>query len=233
MALPKMLIRKPPSKPSFLKTKSQDESNSPPQIELPEEFVKSANEQPSRPSDSSPMDELTLQSMGIFMLFEEVMPESAYDLSEFIIKANCVFEETQPLTIFVNTPGGSVYSGLGIVDLMESSRLPIQTVAIGAVASMGSIIFTSGTPGMRVMSRNAYIMTHQFMTGMEGRYHEFLAQRSHDDHMHEKFIAHYVRTSKMSRKQVKDILLGPSDKWLDAKESLKYGLCDVIKNPWE
>jgi len=233
MGQPKMLVRKPPSKPSFLKTKSQDEEVSPPQIELPEEFVKAANNQPSHPSDRSPMDELTLQSMGIFMLFEEVMPESAYDLSEFIIKANCVFEEEQPLTIFVNTPGGSVYSGLGIVDLMESSRLPIQTVAIGAVASMGSIIFTSGTPGMRVMSRNAYIMTHQFMAGMEGRYHEFVAQREHDDHMHEKFIAHYMRTSKMTRKQVKDILLGPSDKWLDAKESLKYGLCDVIKNPWE
>jgi ATP-dependent Clp protease protease subunit len=180
----------------------------------------------------SPMDLTSLQSLGVFMFFDDVNPESTRDLSEFLIKANCVFDDEQPLTIFINSPGGSVYHGFGIIDLMEASRLPIQTVAIGSVCSMGAIIFTSGTPGMRVMSRNAYIMTHQFSDWMEAKYHEFVAHRKHHDELHDKFVQHFVRTTKMSEKQVKDVLLGNTDKWITAKEALKYGLCDLVKDPW-
>jgi ATP-dependent Clp endopeptidase proteolytic subunit ClpP len=180
----------------------------------------------------SPMDLTSLQSLGVFMFFDDVSPESTRDLSEFLIKANCIFADKQPLTIFINSPGGSVYHGFGIIDLMEASRLPIQTVAIGSVCSMGSIIFTSGTRGMRVMSRNAYIMTHQFSDWMEAKYHEFVAHRKHHDELHNKFVQHFVRTTKMSEKQVKDILLGNTDKWITAKEALKYGLCDLVKDPW-
>ena len=180
----------------------------------------------------SPMDVTSLNSLGVFMFFDDVSPESSKELSEFLIKANCVLSDDQPLTIFINSPGGSVYHGFGIVDLMEASRLPIQTVAIGSVCSMGSIIFTSGTPGMRVMSRNAYIMTHQFSDWMEAKYHEFVAHRKHHDQLHDKFIQHFVRTTKMTEKQVKDVLLGNTDKWITAKEALKYGLCDLVKDPW-
>jgi ATP-dependent Clp protease protease subunit len=115
---------------------------------------------------------------------------------------------------------------------MDCSRLKIQTVAIGVVASMAALIFTAGTKGLRTMSRNSFIMTHQFSNWLEGRYHEFVAQRSHDDELHNRFIQHFVRNSKLSEKQVKDILLGPSDKYLSAADALKYGLCDRVQDPW-
>jgi ATP-dependent Clp protease protease subunit len=183
-------------------------------------------------SGTSPMDTVSLASLGVYMFFEDVNPTSTKNLSEFIIKANCLFDDDQPLTILINSPGGCVYHGFGIIDLMEASRLPIQTVAVGSVCSMGSIIFTSGTPGMRVMSKNAYIMTHQFNDWTEAKYHEFVAQRKHHDDLHNRFVEHFVRTSKMSEAQVKDILLGSSDKWISAQEALEYGLCDMIKDPF-
>ena len=178
------------------------------------------------------VDNFSLQSIGAYMMFRTVDEASSEDLCEFIIKSNYLFPPDQPLTIMLNSPGGGVYDGFGIVDLMECSRLKIQTVAIGVVASMAALIFTAGTKGLRTMSRNSYIMTHQFSNWFEGKYHEFIAQRAHEDDLQDRFIQHFVKHSKMTEKQVTDILLGSSDKWINAKEALKLGLCDRIQDPW-
>lgn len=182
--------------------------------------------------DENNIEDFSLQSIGAYMLFTQIDEESAEDLCEFIIKANYIFPIEQPLTILINSPGGGVYDAFGIIDLMESSLLKIQTVGIGMVASMAALIFTAGTKGKRIMSKNSYIMTHQFSQASEGRYHEFVAQRSHEDDIQQKFIQHFLRHTKMNEKQITDTLLGHSDKWISAKEALKYGLCDVIKDPW-
>ena len=115
---------------------------------------------------------------------------------------------------------------------METSRLKIQTVGIGMIASMATVITTAGTKGLRVMTKNAFIMTHQFSTFFQGKYHEILATRDHDDELHNRFVQHFVRNTKMTPKQVNDVFLGPSDKWLTAKDALKYGICDRIQDPW-
>jgi ATP-dependent Clp protease protease subunit len=173
-----------------------------------------------------------MASLATYMFFDEVCPETTRTLCEFIIKANVIFPKTQPLTIMINSPGGDAYSGFGLIDLMEVSRLKIATVGVGCVASMGVSIFTAGTHGMRTMSRNSFMMTHQFSSYAEGKYHEFVAQRDHEDELHDRFIEHFLRHSSMTKKQIKEVLLGPSDHWISAKEALKFGLCDKIKNPW-
>ena len=182
--------------------------------------------------DDLGIDEVSLHSMGAYMFFDEVDTDSAKGLCEFIIKANYIFPKDQSLTILVNSPGGQCYDGFSIIDLMETSRLKIQTVGIGMIASMATLITSAGTKGMRVMTKNAFIMTHQFSTYFEGKYHEILATRAHDDELHARFIQHFLRHTKMTQKQVQDIFLGPSDKWLTAKDALKYGLCDRIQDPW-
>jgi len=182
--------------------------------------------------ESTTVENFSLQSIGAYMLFRSIDEESSEELCEFIIKANYMFPPDQPLTIMINSPGGVVYDGFGVIDLIECSRLKIQTVAIGMVASMAALIFTAGTKGMRTMSRNSYVMTHQFSQWFEGKYHEFIAQRAHEDDLHDRFIQHFVRHSKMTEKQVSDVLLGSSDKWINAKEALKLGLCDRIQDPW-
>jgi ATP-dependent Clp protease protease subunit len=153
-------------------------------------------------------------------------------LCEFILKANYVFPKDQPVTIFLNSPGGDVYSGFGTIDLMECSKVKIQTVTIGIVASMASLIFTAGTKGMRIMSKNSFIMTHQFSGYFEGKYHEMIAQRTHEDDLQQRFIQHFLRHSKMNEEEIKDILLRSSDTYISAKEALRWGLCDKIQDPW-
>jgi ATP-dependent Clp protease protease subunit len=181
----------------------------------------------------SDFDDVDLDKLGVHMMFGEVDEDLCLDACEFIIKSNFAFHARKILTIMINSPGGSVYDGFGIIDLMGSSRLRIRTVAIGAIASMGAVIFTAGTPGQRIMTKNAYMMTHQFSHWQDGKYHELVATREHEDELHERFIKHFITTTKMSEKQIRDIILGPSDKWLSSEECLKLGLCDKIQNPWD
>lgn len=183
-------------------------------------------------SDPVTMDNFNLSNIGTYMLFNSVDRDSAEDFCEFIIKSNYVFPKTQVLTVLLNCPGGGVYDGFGMIDLMQCSRLRIQTVAVGVVASMGALIFTAGDPGHRIMSKNSFIMTHQFSDSVEGKYHEFVASRPHNDDIHDRFVKHFVKHSKMTEKQVKDVILNSSDRYISAKEALKFGLCDTIKEPW-
>ena len=178
------------------------------------------------------LDNLSLGDLGTYLLFDEIHPESIKEAAEFIIKANYVYKPEQVVTILINSPGGDVYDGFGIIDLIEASKIKVQTTAVGCVASMGALIFTSGTKGHRIMSKNSYLMVHQFSQYMEGKRHEFIAHRKHEDHLNEKFINHFVNRSKLSRKQVIDTLLKPSDTYIEPKDALKFGLCDVIANPW-
>lgn len=181
---------------------------------------------------SSSFDNFSLQSVGAYMMFQEVDPEASKDFCEFLIKANFVFPADQMLTILINSPGGDVYDGFGMIDLMECSKLKIQTVAVGIVASMAALVFTGGERGHRIMTKNSYIMTHQFSQWFDGKYHELIAHRQHEDDLQQRFVQHFMKHSKLSQKQVIDILLRSSDTWISAKEALKLGLCDKIQDPW-
>ncbi len=179
------------------------------------------------------VDAVSLSMLGTFMLFDEINEQSAKATCEFILKSNMVFDATFPLILFVNSPGGSLSDGFAIIDTMTTSRIPIQTIAIGEVASMGAAIFVAGKKGARLMTKNSSMMTHQFSAMVYGKTHELMAVRKYHDVISSKFINHFKRHTKMSEKQIKDILLRESDTWLEPKECLKYGLCDkIVEEPW-
>ena len=179
------------------------------------------------------IDSMSLSMLGTFMLFDEIDEDSSKATCEFILKSNLIFDVNFPLIIFLNSPGGSVSDGFAIIDTMLTSRIPIQTIAIGEVASMGAAIFATGKKGLRLMTRNSTMMTHQFSTMVYGKTHELMAVRKHHDIVSKKFIGHFKRHSKMSEKQIRDILLRESDTYLEPKECLKYGLCDkIVEEPW-
>lgn len=181
----------------------------------------------------APIDTLSLQSLGAYMFFDDVSTESVKPLCEFIIKANYVFDKNMPLTILLNTPGGGAYDGFAVVDTMDASRLKISTMVMGSACSMGAVISSAGTPGMRFMTKNSYIMTHQYSDALEGKYHEFVAHREHQDDLHNRFVAHFVKRTKLKDKQVRDLFLGKEDKWITAVDAKKYGIIDEIRDPWD
>jgi ATP-dependent Clp endopeptidase proteolytic subunit ClpP len=179
------------------------------------------------------MDSLSLSSLGAHMIFSEIDEMTSIRTCEFLLKANMILDDANPITLFINSPGGSVTDGWSIIDVMKSSRIEIQTVALGLLASMAVLIFTAGQKGKRVITPNTAVMTHQFAAMLYGKSHELMAARKFHDRLEKQIVDHFIRYSTMNEKQIRDILLGPSDNWLEPKECIKYGLADIIKNPWD
>lgn len=181
-------------------------------------------------ADGSSFDSISLNALGGFMLYGPIDTDLAKDACEFILKSNILSNDSSSLTMFVNSEGGYTTDGFSIIDTMETSRLPIQTVGIGQIASMALLVLAAGTKGSRIITPNTEIMAHQYHGGVEGKFHELMAVSKEFLRLKEMFITHFLRHSTMTKKQVEDILFAKSDRWLTPKECKKYGLVDVISD---
>jgi ATP-dependent Clp protease protease subunit len=182
--------------------------------------------------DGSRIDfaDVSLESLGTHMLSGYVNDTSMKEAIVFILKANQLFTEKQDLTLLLNTSGGNCYDGFALIDVMEISRLPVRTIGLGNVMSMGVLLLAAGSKGKRVMTKNTQVMAHQFYGGSEGKLHELIASHKAELYLEQQFLNHFLKHSKMNEKQIRDIVLGPSDRWLSPAECKKYGLVDQIIN---
>ena len=147
-----------------------------------------------------------------------------------IIEKNLLPNSTRPneITLVINSPGGQVHSAFALIDTMKGSAIPVKTVGLGMIASCGLLTFMSGTKGRRVLTPNTSILSHQYSWGSGGKEHELFARVREFELSTERMINHYKKCTGLSEKKVRDILLPPEDRWLSAKEAVKYGIADKI-----
>lgn len=176
-----------------------------------------------------PMEAVSLNTLGAHLLFGEINTPSVYQAINFIIKSNFMFDPSTNLTMIINSPGGSVSDGFALIDVMQTSRLPIHTVGLGQVVSMGVLIISAGTKGSRVITQNTEIMAHQFSTMVYGKYHELVATQKYHKDLERTFIKHFLAHTNMTENQIKDIMFSKTDRWLTPKEAKKYGICDEVR----
>lgn len=187
------------------------------------------NEIPMDVGEGMPYDMISLESLGSFMLFGDIDGSTAFSACNFIIKANMLQQNSNPLTFIMNTGGGDTNDGFAIIDIMETSRLPIHTIGTGLIASMGLLILSAGEKGQRVLTKNTEVMAHQWSAyGIDGKFHELMAMSDMHVRLKQTFINHFLRHSSMSEKQINDVLFAPSDRWLTPAECKKYGLIDRV-----
>jgi len=148
-----------------------------------------------------------------------------------IIKAQLLYLDSEgdgDISIYLDTPGGSVYSGLGLIDVMDYVKCDVATVNTGLAASMGAVILCSGTKGKRKALKRSRTMIHQPMTGMYGW------SQASDIEIESKEINSLKRelyeiisekTGQHYSKVEKD---GDRDYWLNSNDALKYGMIDQI-----
>lgn len=133
------------------------------------------------------------------------------------------------ISIYINSPGGSVSAGFAIYDTMQFVASDVSTICIGMAASMGAFLLSSGTPGKRYSLPNADIMIHQPLGGAEG-------QASDIKIAADRIILLRKRLNKILAKNTKNYLRKiekdtERDYYLDTEEAVLYGLIDkVIKN---
>lgn len=173
----------------------------------------------------------SLEDSGIFFLNGEINTYSIDKAIRFILEANINLDsQWDYITFLINSPGGYVTDGFALIDVMLGSYIPIKTVGIGLIASMGLQIFLAGEKGTRTMTPNSMILSHQYAGGTYGKEHELVAAQTEQSNLTEIVMRHYKRTTGLTDAKIRDILLPPHDVWLTAKDAKKYGICDVIKD---
>ena len=152
------------------------------------------------------------------------------ELADKVIKQALVLEKLEAngeIRVFINSPGGDVYSGYAIYDILRFVSCPIATLVMGLAASMGSILSQVGDSGRRFALPNARIMIHQPLlqhaegqtTDLEIHTRQILKLKQETARLYSS------KTGKDLRKILKDM---DRDFWMTAEESLKYGLIDRI-----
>lgn len=174
-------------------------------------------------------NDVSIESLGAHVLFGDVTEISMKDAAIFVLKANQIFSPSREITLFLNTLGGSCYDAFALIDLMEVSKLPIKTVGLGNIVSMGVLLLCAGTKGRRILTRNTQVMAHQFSGGIAGaKFHELMADYKAELYLKHQFIEHFKRHTTMDEKQIEDVLFGASDRLLTPIECKKYGLVDQV-----
>lgn len=171
----------------------------------------------------------SLEEFGVFLLFEDIEEESVEEAVEFILEAN-LNKVHKELTIIINSRGGSCMDGFALIDIMSGSKIPVRTVGIGALASMGLTIFIAGEKGKRTLTPNTFVMSHQWFGGVEGKEHELLAAVKHHQLMRDKMIRHYKKHTGLNEADVKKHFFPAHDVFMTASEAKKLGVCDIVRN---
>ena len=138
------------------------------------------------------------------------------------------------ITMYINSPGGSVMDGLAIADTMDFINCDVRTVGMGMQASMGSFLLASGAPGKRHMLRRSQIMIHRLSSQVKGDYHSMESNFEHVKALHEMLNEEYARMSGGKKSKEEFVELMRYDNWLTAEQAIEYGIIDsVISNKRE
>ena len=167
----------------------------------------------------------------IIMLSGEVI-----DVTANLVVAQLLFLESEDpdkdIYLYINSPGGSITSGMAIYDTMQYIKCDVSTICIGMAASMGAFLLSSGAPGKRFALPNSEIMIHQPLGGFQGQ--------ATDIDIHAKRILKIKET--LTRKMAEStngkvdyetmVQMCERDNFLSADEALNIGLIDevIVKN---
>ena len=161
----------------------------------------------------------------IVFLGSEVNDDSA----NIIIAQMLYLESKDPdkeITLYINSPGGSITAGLAIYDTMQYVRAPVATVCIGLAASMGAWLLAAGTKGLRRALPNSRIMIHQPSSGVRGQVSDieihareviFLRKRMNE------IMAHHTGQTEDKIKEDTE-----RDRYMTAEQGMQYGIIDGV-----
>ena len=134
--------------------------------------------------------------------------------------------QDQPITMYINSPGGSVTAGLAIYDTMQVIKCDIETYCVGQASSMGAILLSAGTKGKRNALEHSRIMIHQPWGGYEGSASDISIHAKEIEKVKEKLIAILAKhTGKKADQIAKD---ADRDFFMSAEEAKAYGMIDEI-----
>jgi ATP-dependent Clp protease protease subunit len=132
----------------------------------------------------------------------------------------------EDITLYINSPGGSVLCGLGIVDLMNYIKCDVSTVNIGMCASMGSVLLSAGAKGKRSSLVYSKVMTHQVSHGTQGNVQDTRINQMEAEKYN--YILFKILAQNCGKTFEEVIEFSRRDRWYNSDEALKFGLIDEV-----
>lgn len=159
-----------------------------------------------------------------------VLSDEINDVTASLVVAQMLYLEGQDpdkdISLYINSPGGSVTSGFAIYDTMQYIKCDVSTICIGIAASMGAFLLSSGTKGKRIALPNAEVMIHQPLGGAQGQATDIKIAAEH-----------ILRTKEKINKILADntgkpldVIVNDTDRdnFMSAEEAKEYGLVDKV-----
>jgi len=161
------------------------------------------------------------------------LSEDVNSTTASLVIAQLLFLESEDpekeFNLYINSPGGSVTDGFGIIDTINYIKCPVKTICIGMAASMGALLLASGEKGMRYATPNAEILIHQPLIGGGGISGQQTEIQIHADQMKKTRDRINKILSEATGKSIEEIEKDTErDHYLTAEEALEYGLIDEI-----
>lgn len=158
------------------------------------------------------------------------LSEEVNDTTASLVVAQLLYLEAQDpdkdIQFYINSPGGSVTSGMAIYDTMRYIKADVSTICVGMAASMGAFLLSSGTKGKRLALPNAEIMIHQPSGGAQGQATDILIQAKRLEIMKKKINSILADNT---GKPVETIEADcERDNFMSAEEAMAYGLIDKV-----
>ena len=152
------------------------------------------------------------------------------DYTANVIQAQLLYldsvDSERDINIYLNTPGGSVYAGLGIYDTMQFISSRVATICTGMAASMGAVLLVAGEKGMRAALPHSRVMIHQPLGGIQGQASDIEITAREilklKDELYQIISDHSGQTIEKIRQDA------DRDYWMTANEALEYGMIDKI-----
>lgn len=152
------------------------------------------------------------------------------DYTANVIQAQLLYldsvDSDKDISIYLNTPGGSVYAGLGIYDTMQFVKSRVATICTGMAASMGAVLLVAGEKGMRAALPHSRVMIHQPMGGIQGQASDIEITAKEilklKDELYQIISDHSGQTMEKIRQDA------DRDYWMTAAEALEYGMIDKV-----
>jgi len=130
------------------------------------------------------------------------------------------------ISLYINSPGGSVYAGLAIYDTMRFVKPDVQTICFGVAMSMGSLLLAGGAPGKRLSLPNGRILIHQPSGGFQGQASDIEIHARETLELRRRVDEIYAEHTGKSTEQVHDDM--DRDRYLTAEQAREYGLIDRV-----
>lgn len=219
-----------------------------------DDFVKFSKSLTSLPGSihDGDMGDQPMSGLVPMVVEQTTRGERAYDIFSRLLKERIVFIGTpindqianltvaqllyltsesseKPINLYVNSPGGVIYSGLGVYDTMQYVGAPVSTICVGLAASMGSVLLAAGEDGNRACLPNSRVMIHQPMGGAEGQASDIEIQAEEIMWLKQRLYEILALHTGQDIDQIE----ADADRnyWMSAEEAEDYGLVDNVLNP--